>query len=59
VAHRGVEKLGPLALHELHDALPDPHEVEEGVVGLAEDVHDGVADADGGVALGHSGVFSS
>ena len=57
VLHRAVEELAPFAFHQLHDALGDPHEVEEAVVGLGEDVDDGVADPDD--LVGFHVVFSS
>ena len=50
VAHRGIERLGPVAFDQLHDALGDAHVIEERLLGLAQDIDDGIADADDLVA---------
>ena len=46
VLHRGIEHLGAFTLDQLHDALGDPHVIEEGIIGLGQHIDNGVADAD-------------
>ena len=55
--HRGIKHLAPLAVDKLHDALFDPHPVEELVVALGQHVDHGIPDADNIIALHR--VFSS
>ena len=57
VFHRAIKKLAAFAFDQLHDPLLDAHQVKETVVGLADDIDDGVADTDN--LIGLHGVFSS
>ena len=55
--HRVVENLGTRLFDKLHDAFFDAHQVKKAVIGLRNDIDNGVTDADQVVSL-HS-VLSS
>ena len=46
VFHRAIQQLAALLFHQLHDALFDAHQLQKTVIGGAEHVNDGIADAD-------------